>query len=205
MLADKLRVRHVGARRAVPRLELDPRHQPRPDQREELGKALVLRGLGDGVVKGKIRLPGRGAGLEALGHLALRLDDLVDLRARAPGRGQRGGADLEGGPQFEKLDHARQPLGIEIGERTLFRLRRVEHVDPRALARLDQPLRAQLRKNLAHHGAADGMPARELRFARQTVTRREIALGDGLPQLVGDHRDTGAGGKRLCDRGRHVG
>ena len=65
---------------------------------------------------------------------------------------------------------------------------RLKHEHPGPLPRLDQPVGAQARDRLAHHGAADPMRLAQLRFAGKLAAGWELAADDRAPQAVAKSR-----------------
>jgi hypothetical protein len=81
------------------------------------------------------------------------------------------------------LDHVGD---AEVHVHVVFQPGRGQHEGSRPVPPVEDPLGFQQGDRLAHGGAADSQPGRELRFGRQLSVQGQAAVRDAVTQALGD-------------------
>lgn len=142
--------------------------------------------LGDGAVKGEILVDRALAALQRRIDRAKRPRDPAACSGGAAAGGEPGRLDLDAGPQFHDFE--------DVADRGQSVERQAEGAAPDigrdegagALARHDEPLRAQCRDRFADHRAADPHRGHHLLLGRQFGAGPQFGAGDLTCDPLGD-------------------
>ncbi len=158
------------------------------EKTQELDKARVAHGLGDGQVKREVLLDRSAALVDGLDERLMRPADRCLFGGRRTLRGERRGFHLDGEPQFHHRQRFVERVLADAGDAEGDTARILRHERARSLAGDDQPFRLEGGDGLAHHRPRDAHGRHEFLLRRQAIARRQDAPVDFRGDPVDDLR-----------------